>query len=65
MENFGHQIRGRVIRPADAEYPHGLHHYWKADFVTELTDEAIAAHVQFGPAIPTVQSAMHLYPMDG
>jgi len=49
----------------DRLLPHGLHHYWKADFVTELTDDAIAAHVKFGPAIPTVQSALHIYPMDG
>jgi FAD/FMN-containing dehydrogenase len=49
----------------DGLLPHGLHHYWKADFVTELTDEAVAAHVKFGPAIPTVQSALHIYPMDG
>ena len=25
--------------------PKGMQHYWKADFVTELTDEAIAAHI--------------------
>jgi hypothetical protein len=49
----------------DPLLPHGLHHYWKSDFVAELTDEAIAEHVRFGPRIPTIHSAMHIYPMDG
>jgi hypothetical protein len=42
-----------------------LHHYWKADFMHDLTEEAIAVHVEFGPRIPTVNSAVHIYPMDG
>ena len=49
----------------DGLLPPGLHHYWKADFVRELTDEAIAEHVKFGPRIPTVNSAVHIYAMDG
>jgi FAD/FMN-containing dehydrogenase len=49
----------------DGLLPHGLYHYWKADFVRELTDDAIAAHLEFGPHIPTMNSAMHIYPMDG
>jgi FAD/FMN-containing dehydrogenase len=49
----------------DGLLPHGLHHYWKADFMRELTDEAIAEHVKFGPRIPTVNSAVHIYAMDG
>ena len=28
-------------------------------------DEAIAAHVEHGSALPTLQSTMHLYPIDG
>ena len=32
----------------DALYPPGLQWYWKADFVDELSDEAIAAHVEHG-----------------
>ena len=35
------------------------------DFVTELTDEAIAAHVNHGSKSPTELSLMHLYPIDG
>jgi FAD/FMN-containing dehydrogenase len=49
----------------DALLPAGLQHYWKADFVRELTDEAIAAHVEHGPRVPCVESTMHMYPIDG
>ncbi|MFA9431108.1 FAD-binding oxidoreductase [Egicoccus sp. AB-alg2] len=49
----------------DALLPPGLQHYWKANFVTDLTDEAIAAHLEHGPRVPSVQSTMHLYPIDG
>ena len=49
----------------DPLYPSGLHWYWRADFVTELSDAAIAAHVTHGAALPTMHSTMHLYPIDG
>jgi FAD/FMN-containing dehydrogenase len=49
----------------DALVPPGLQHYWKAAFVTELTDEAIQAHVEHGARVPTVNSTMHLYPING
>jgi len=49
----------------DALVPPGLQHYWKANFVKELTDEAIAAHVEHGPKIPAVNSTMHIYPING
>ncbi|MGY1640924.1 FAD-binding oxidoreductase [Geodermatophilus sp. SYSU D00703] len=49
----------------DALEPPGLQHYWKAAYVKELTDEAIAAHVEHGAQAPTVHSTMHLYPIDG
>ena len=45
--------------------PKGLQHYWKADFVKELTDDAIAAHVEHGKKTPVVNSTMHLYPING
>ena len=32
----------------DPLLPPGLQHYWKNAFVTELTDEAIAAHMEHG-----------------
>jgi FAD/FMN-containing dehydrogenase len=49
----------------DALVPKGLQHYWKADFVAELTDEAIDAHVEHGLRTPIVNSTMHLYPLNG
>lgn len=49
----------------DALVPPGLQHYWKANFVTELTDEAIAAHVVHGPKVPVVNSTVHIYPING
>ena len=39
----------------DALVPPGLQHYWKANFVKELTDDAIAAHLEHGPKVPDRQ----------
>jgi hypothetical protein len=49
----------------DALYPKGEQWYWRADFVNEIPDEAVAAHARFGPEMPTMKSTMHLYPIDG
>jgi FAD/FMN-containing dehydrogenase len=49
----------------DALYPPGLQHYWKTSFATELTDEAIEAHLEHGPKVPVVNSTMHLYSING
>ncbi|HTP64741.1 MAG TPA: FAD-binding oxidoreductase [Geobacteraceae bacterium] len=49
----------------DPIYPPGLQWYWKADFVNELADESIALYVKYGSAIPTMHSAIHLYPING
>ena len=49
----------------DDLFPKGIRQYWKGNFVKELTDEAIAAHVEHGPNAPTVSSTMHLYPING
>ncbi len=49
----------------DALVPPGLQHYWKANFVRELTDEAIEAHLVHGPKLPTVNSTVHIYPING
>ena len=46
-------------------YAAGDQWYWKADFVTEIPDEAVALHVQFGETLPTWKSTMHLYPING
>lgn len=49
----------------DALFPSGLQWYWRADFVGEISDEAIAVHQKFGESLPSGQSTMHLYPIDG
>jgi FAD binding domain/Berberine and berberine like len=49
----------------DGLYPKGEQWYWRADFVNEIPDEAVAAHARFGPQMPTMKSTMHLYPIDG
>jgi FAD/FMN-containing dehydrogenase len=49
----------------DPLYPPGLQWYWKADFVHTLPDEAIALHLKHAANLPTMQSSMHLYPVNG
>jgi FAD/FMN-containing dehydrogenase len=49
----------------DALYPKGDQWYWRGDFVKEIPDEAIARHIEFAHTMPTMQSGMHLYPIDG
>jgi FAD/FMN-containing dehydrogenase len=49
----------------DGLYPPGDQWYWRADFVTEIPDEAVEIHHRFGTALPTMQSTMHMYPIDG
>ena len=49
----------------DPLVPEGLQNYWKADFVDELSDVAIEAHLKYGPGVPTVNSVVHIYPVSG
>ena len=49
----------------DGLYPPGLQWYWRADFVRELSDEAIVKHIKFAEALPSMHSTMHLYPING
>jgi hypothetical protein len=49
----------------DGLYPPGHQWYWRADFVKELPHDAIGRHVEFARQLPTPQSTMHLYPVDG
>jgi len=61
---------GPIPHPAlqslfDGLYPPGMQWYWKADFVRTLPDEAIVQHVKHAETLPTLQSTMHLYPING
>jgi hypothetical protein len=49
----------------DPLVPKGIQSYWRADFVQEISDEAIALHVEHAAKLPTLQSTIHLYPIDG
>lgn len=49
----------------DGLYPPGLQWYWRADFVKELSDEAVARHAEHGAKLPSMHSTMHLYSLDG
>ncbi len=72
-EKFGPPLLdlvGPIAQPAlqsmfDGLYPPGLQWYWKADFFSELTDDAIERHLEFAAQLPTWHSTMHLYPVDG
>ena len=73
IKNFGPPLMygiGAMPHPAlqsafDGLYPPGYQWYWRADFVNELSDEAIEQHIKFGSEVPTMFSTMHLYPIDG
>ena len=49
----------------DALYPPGHQWYWKADFINELSDEAVDLHIKYGSALPSPQSTTHFYPING
>jgi len=49
----------------DGLYPAGDQWYWRADFVNEIPDPAVAMHARYGAELPTWKSTMHLYPIDG
>ncbi|UCH65262.1 MAG: FAD-binding oxidoreductase [Ignavibacterium sp.] len=61
---------GPIPHPAlqsmfDVFYPTGLQWYWRADFIKEINDDAVAEHVKYGNELPSPHSTMHLYPIDG
>ena len=49
----------------DELLPKGLQHYWKASFARELSDGAAQVHAEYGARVPSIQAAVHLYPIDG
>jgi hypothetical protein len=49
----------------DGLYPPGQQWYWRADFVKEISDEAVEKHIANANRLPTPSSTMHLYPIDG
>jgi len=49
----------------DGLYPAGHQWYWKADFFRTVSDAAIDVHMKHAERLPTPQSTMHLYPING
>jgi FAD/FMN-containing dehydrogenase len=49
----------------DELLPAGLYHYWKANFARELSEEAVAAHLQHGVTVPSLESGTFILPIDG
>jgi hypothetical protein len=49
----------------DALYPKGMQWYWKAHYVNEISESSIAANIKYAAQIPSLQSTMHYYPIDG
>lgn len=63
-------LAGPLLYPAiqslfDALYPPGLQHYWKADVIHELADDAVAVHARRAPTVPDPWSGVHIYPLNG
>jgi hypothetical protein len=61
---------GRMPYPAintlfDALQPAGLQQYWKGNFMRELSDQAVEAHLEHGARTPNVESSTIIYPVDG
>lgn len=49
----------------DPLIPPGLQWYWKADFLKEISDEAINVECEHGGRSPLGLSTTHIYPIDG
>jgi UDP-N-acetylenolpyruvoylglucosamine reductase len=49
----------------DELLPKGLQAYWKSSFAREISDDAIAVHAEYGAQVPSIQTAVHLYPING
>lgn len=60
-----HELPYAALQSAfDGLFTPGLQWYWKADFITEISDEALEEHLKFGE-VPNLLSTMHLYPING
>ncbi len=43
----------------------GQYHYWRGDFLKELSDESIPKHLEQASKLPTPLSTTHYYPLNG
>ena len=49
----------------DPIYPAGEQWYWRSHVVTEISDEAVGANLEFAEALPTWKCTTHFYPISG
>ncbi len=49
----------------DPLLPTGMQWYWRADFVKEFSDQAIAGHLEHASKAPAGLSQVHVYPING
>jgi hypothetical protein len=45
--------------------PKGLQHYWKAMLGGEMSEEALAVHLEHGPRVPNIESGPFFFPING
>jgi len=49
----------------DPLYPAGMPQYWRADFIEEFTDDAIAKYAEVAATLPTPMTQIHLFSING
>ena len=49
----------------DALLPPGIQHYWKATVGGEISEDALAVHMEHGPKVPTMESGPFFFPING
>lgn len=49
----------------DELLPWGIQHYWKATVGGEISEEALAIHLEHGPKVPTMESGPFFFPING
>jgi FAD/FMN-containing dehydrogenase len=49
----------------DELLPAGLRHYWKTHSVRHTPDEAVHVHLEHGARVPTIESGVFFFPLDG
>jgi FAD/FMN-containing dehydrogenase len=73
LQKWG-QVAGALLGPMpypainrlfDDLLPAGLQQYWKANFVRELTDAAVDAHLEHAPTVPSIETGTFVMPIDG
>ena len=65
MHGVGRMPLAALNSAFDGLYSPGDQWYWRADFVREIPDEAVARNAELGASLPTWKSASHIYPIDG